>query len=57
MKTITELEAFKINIINLAKHHKEHCKNGECGVSLYQLRKMTEKLGIEFTDEEKRHFM
>lgn len=57
MKTITELEAFKINTINLAKHHKEHCHTDNCGVALSQLRKMAEKLGIVFTDDEKRHFM
>lgn len=57
MKTISELEAFKINTLNLAKHHKEHCKDGNCGVSLYQLRKMAEMIGIVFTDDEKRLFM
>ena len=56
-KTITEEEAFKINLINLAKHHKEHCHGEDCNISLYLLRKVGEKAGIVFTDDEKRYFM
>ena len=55
--TITENEALKINLINLAKHHKKHCEGIDCNISLYLLRKVGEKAGIEFTIDELKYFM
>ncbi|MFA6570182.1 MAG: hypothetical protein WCT77_02995 [Bacteroidota bacterium] len=57
MKTITEEEALKDNILKLAKEHKDKCHTNGCGISLYLVRKLAEKAGITFTDEEKRIFM
>ena len=56
MKKITIYKAYKMNVIELAKHHKKNCESSECGVNLFLLREMCEKLGIEFTDKEKEIF-
>ena len=57
MHTITKVESFAMNAIALALHHKEHCNQPDCGVSLYQLRQMAEEAGATFTDEQKQLFI
>lgn len=52
-----ELQHLKENVIKLVKDHKDHCHDSECGVSLYYVRKLAEKAGVIFTDDEKRYFM
>lgn len=51
------MEAYKTNIVNLAVHHHKTCTTGECGISLFLLREMCEKVGMTFTDEEKEIFI
>lgn len=50
-------DAYKFNVINLAKHHRKHCERENCVISLYLLREMAEKLGIKFTEKEKELFL
>jgi hypothetical protein len=50
-------DAYKFNVINLAKHHRRNCEGEDCVISLYLLREMAEKLGIVFTDKEKELFL
>lgn len=54
---INELLHLKENLINLVKHHKDNCHDCDCGVSLYYARKLAEKAGVTFTDDEKRYFL
>ena len=53
---ITKEEAYKINLINIAKHHRKHCEGQYCNVSLLLLLEMTERLNVKFSDEEKKLF-
>jgi hypothetical protein len=50
-------DAYKFNVIQLAKHHKKYCEGENCVISLYLLREMAEKLGIKFSEKEKRLFL
>jgi hypothetical protein len=50
-------DAYKFNVINLAKHHRKFCEGENCVISLYLLREMAEKLGIKFSDKEKELFL
>jgi hypothetical protein len=50
-------DAYKFNVIQLAKHHRKYCEGENCVISLYLLREMTEKLGIKFTKKEKELFL
>lgn len=52
-----ELSFLKENLIKLVKNHKNTCHNTDCGISLFYIRKLAEKAGIVFTNEEKRYFM
>ena len=52
---ITQEEAWKLNLINIVKEHREKCDE-TCRVSLYLLMTMAEKAGLEFTEEERRLF-
>ena len=49
-------EAYKLNTIELAKHHRKYCEGEECNISLSVLRMMAEECGIIFTDEELKFF-
>lgn len=51
----TEVDAWKFNLIEMAKHHREHC-DGNCACSLLLLRLMGERLGMKFSEEERRIF-
>jgi len=57
MKYIIEDE-FRANVLlNLVKHHKKHCKEPNCGVSLSAMRSVYEALiGRECTNEESGYF-
>jgi len=48
---ITLREAYKINLINLVRHHKEHC-SGDCNISLLTIKMMMLDAGYRFTKEE-----
>jgi len=50
-------EAYKKNLIEIAKQHRFNCKTEDCGVSLYLLRMMAEDLHIKFTEEEMELFL
>lgn len=49
--------AYKINLINIVTHHKKHCKEENCNISLLLLLDMALKSGITFTEDEKRLFV
>ncbi len=49
--------AYKINTLELAKHHRKHCEGENCSISLNVLRMMAEECGVEFTDQEKEVFI
>ena len=51
------IKAYKINAMNLARHHKKHCKESDCNVSLLLLRAISETIGVNFTKEQKELFM
>ena len=58
LKEIEEENKYlKENLINLVKDHKKNCHSDNCGVSLHYIRKIGEKAGLKFTDDELRHFM
>ena len=50
-------DAYKFNVIQLAKHHRKYCEGEDCVISLYLLREMAEKLGIKFTEKERGLFL
>jgi len=47
---------FKVNLINLVKEHREKCDE-KCAVSLSTIRHYLDKLGVKFSEEEKKLFM
>ncbi len=51
------LQIDKNNIVALAKHHKKHCNEEDCQVSLIMLRMFAEDGGIKFTKEEQELFV
>ncbi len=53
---ITQIEAWKINLMNITKEHREKCGGETCSVSLFMLMTMAEKAGLEFTEEERKLF-
>lgn len=53
---VREIEIWKKNVIEVAKHHREHCHE-PCNCSLFLLREMAEKVGIEFNNEEEDLFL
>ena len=55
---VTQYNAMlKANAIALAKDHKQTCDNPECGISLYMLRQLLEKAGIELSDDDRMVFL
>ena len=56
-RNISIEEAYKLNLIELAKHHKKYCEGEECNISLILLMQMAERLGIKFSDKEKELFI
>lgn len=54
---ITMKEAYKLNLIELAKHHRKFCEGEDCNISLILLLTMAERLGIIFSEEEKELFV
>ncbi len=58
MEYITQKQLLAMNLLNLAKHHKETCNSPDCGVSLSSFRAIYEEwLGRECTEEESGYFM
>ena len=53
---IKEEDILKENIIRLVKEHKDHCHTPDCGISLMYVRRLAEKAGLKFTEEEKKYF-
>ena len=51
-----EDELLKGNLLNTVKYHKKHCDES-CDVSLYLLKKLGDKAGLKFSDEEKKLFL
>lgn len=49
-------EAYKKNVIAIAKHHRRFCEGENCAVSLIVLLDMAERYGITFTKKEKEVF-
>ena len=49
-------KAYKLNTLELAKHHRKHCEGESCVISLNVLRMMAEQCGVVFSDEEKGEF-
>ncbi len=56
METIETMDAMKMNVIALAKHHKKHCKESDCNVSLVLLMMTCQRAGMRFKEEELRYF-
>jgi hypothetical protein len=50
-------EAYKLNTIELAKHHRKHCEGECCNISLNVLRMMAEECGVVFTEKEMEEFV
>lgn len=51
------IETYKLNALELAKHHRRRCEGESCIISLNVLRMMAEQCGVEFTEEEAREFL
>ena len=51
-KEFTINDAYKLNVLNIVKHHKANCNDENCGVNLYLLKDMAQKLGIKFSERE-----
>jgi len=49
------LKKYRTNFINLVKFHKEHC-NEDCGISLYMIRQVFERVFGGCSPEEKEFF-
>lgn len=52
----TMKESYKLNTLELAKHHRKNCEGEDCNISLNVLRMMAEECGVKFTDKEKEEF-
>lgn len=50
-------KAYKLNTLELAKHHRKHCEGEECSISLNVLRMMAEECGVKFTKKETEEFL
>jgi hypothetical protein len=50
-------EVYKLNALELAKHHRRTCGGEHCVISLWILKDMAEKLGVKFTEEEIKEFL
>lgn len=50
-------EAEKMNLVEIAKHHKKSCRSSTCNVTLCLLRITGERAGLVFTDKEKEVFI
>ena len=50
------IEAYKMNTLELAKHHRKYCEGESCNISLNILMIMAEECGVRFTDEEREEF-
>jgi len=48
---------YKLNAMELAKHHKKYCEGESCVISLNVLREMAEKVGVKFTKKERELFL
>ena len=48
---------YKLNTLELAKHHRKFCKGKDCNISLTILRMMAEECGVVFTDKEREEFI
>ncbi len=46
------ITSYKLNTLELAKHHKRFCAEEDCVISLNVLRMMAEQCGVKFTEEE-----
>ena len=57
MQKLSIKEAYKMDLIALAKNHKEHCNGEDCNISLILLAEMGKKLGIKFTKKELKTFL
>lgn len=52
-----ENEILKNQLIEIVKHHKKVCNGENCNISLYLIRLIGEKAGLQFTDKEKEIFI
>lgn len=50
------IEAYKLNTLELAKHHSKNCVEEDCNISLNVLRMMAEECGVKFNKEEMEEF-
>lgn len=47
----------KYNAMDLAKEHRKHCKNPDCGISLIRLGLLVEMAGIKITKNQWKEFL
>ena len=52
-----KLDVEKLNLINLAKHHRKHCEGESCNISLMLVMQVAERTGIKFTKKEMKEFI
>ena len=50
-------KVYKLNTLEIAKHHREFCEGEDCNISLIILMQMAENLGVSFTEKEKELFI
>lgn len=54
--TITTEELLKLNLLRLVRDHREHC-GADCNISLFLVREVARRAGMEFTELEERLFL
>jgi hypothetical protein len=57
MNNETMRQVLKLNAIEIAKHHKQHCCGESCNVSLFNLSALLREAGITLTKEERSNFI
>ncbi len=51
-------KAYRMNVMNLVKHHRKNCEcEIDCGVSLLLLKQMAEEVGVDFTRTQLNKFL
>lgn len=50
-------KAYKLNALELARHHRKNCDGESCVISLAVLRMMAEQCGVKFNEDELMEFI
>jgi len=57
MSEFNKVDAYRINTLELAEHHRRCCDGESCAISLWLLKEMGEVAGVKFSDEEAKLFI